>query len=564
MSKYVDITLKDKTWLFPGSVETHSCTPSSRCNRCGGNGRCTVCAGKGELRCDNCGGRGEVRCSSCGGGGHCSLCHGTGLDSNGHECPSCYGGGYCNSCHGSGKVECSSCRGRGFKQCYSCLGTGNCYICGGSGEVVCERCSGTGYYQTFKEYTVCYYSRQLYYPGPTPEYSKGMNVVAGNEVFKSVCKLWKRPSVVCFDDTDRILEELRAKSGPYSEYAVRFKTEYEDAADMNSEVGGFNKYRNEIKAITIPVTKIRYEINNEEFEIVFLGNNGVVLYDRLPKKIMAFEMDTVTKTKYDHSARRRHKDIAKLTVYIFSLENIDPVESKTMSLLLKHMCLNAAQRDKYLRFLKYRYNKDVSADAMLRKMGYLFLSKKIISYVWQCIALDNQITLREQAFFDRIVERYGISKNEVESLKHFSNKFVSIDDNQFIKEYLDSAPVMPFRFASGVRDSIVFCGFALVIIGILVFLFSDEIQGRYILYTLLSGLALMFIGFVFGEPLPGDKIRKFKQVSNEQDFDFLCIQGGSIIAKVRYFCEDMLLRIIAKIGISLDKMTDKILSVHSK
>ena len=74
----------------------------------------------------------------------------------------------------------------------------------------------------------------------------------------------------------------------------------------------------------------------------------------------------------------------------------------------------------------------------------------------------------------------------------------------------------------------------------------------------------MFIGFVFGEPLPGDKIRKFKQVSNEQDFDFLCIQGGSIIAKVRYFCEDMLLRIIAKIGISLDKMTDKILSVHSK
>ena len=123
---------------------------------------------------------------------------------------------------------------------------------------------------------------------------------------------------------------------------------------------------------------------------------------------------------------------------------------------------------------------------------------------------------------------------------------------------------MPFRFASGVRDSIVFCGFALVIIGILVFLFSDEIQGRYILYTLLSGLALMFIGFVFGEPRPGDKIRKFKQVSNEQDFDFLCIQGGSIIAKVRYFCEDMLLRIIAKIGISLDKMTDKILSVHSK
>lgn len=198
------------------------------------------------------------------------------------------------------------------------------------------------------------------------------------------------------------------------------------------------------------------------------------------------------------------------------------------------------------------------------KWAIFFYQKKIISYVWQCIALDNQITLREQAFFDRIVERYGISKNEVESLKHFSNKFVSIDDNQFIKEYLDSAPVMPFRFASGVRDSIVFCGFALVIIGILVFLFSDEIQGRYILYTLLSGLALMFIGFVFGEPLPGDKIRKFKQVSNEQDFDFLCIQGGSIIAKVRYFCEDMLLRIIAKIGISLDKMTDKILSVHSK
>ena len=242
MSKYIDITLKDKSWIFPGSVCTHRCSPTEICHDCGGSGRCTACAGKGEIRCDKCGGRGVLRCGSCKGSGVCSHCNGRGYSSNpSTTCGFCSGSGRCSSCHGSGTEDCYKCNGRGFNICDKCNGRGNCPMCGGSGELICSRCKGTGFYQTYIEYTAHYCVRQYCNPGPTPDFMEGLRVATGEELCHIVAKYWKKDNIVQFDNTEKAFEDLISKSGMYAKYAEKFKNDYTQISDNEQSINGYQQ-----------------------------------------------------------------------------------------------------------------------------------------------------------------------------------------------------------------------------------------------------------------------------------------------------------------------------------
>ena len=116
---------------------------------------------------------------------------------------------------------------------------------------------------------------------------------------------------------------------------------YGQMPEMQENFPNYFPYKDTLSSSKIPATTIKYEINGKNYKMVLLGNNGVVCYDRLPQSIQAFEMASADKVKMDRFARRRHKDLAKLTAYIFNLDGIKPEESRNLYLIMKHMCLNA-------------------------------------------------------------------------------------------------------------------------------------------------------------------------------------------------------------------------------
>ena len=522
MGKYVDITFKDKSWIFNGSVETHHCSPNVRCGTCAGSGRCPDCNGQGEYRCDNCGGRGVYRCPTCGGGG-------------------VHDGKRCWDCSGSGTKDCWSCHGRGFVTCTSCSGSGRCYNCRGSGMVTCRRCRGTGFYQQYLEYTAHYCVRQLCNPGMKPELIQGLRLATGEELYKAVCKLWRKEEIIAFDDTEKCLKQFCTLSGDYNSQAESFKKEYESTPEMQETIPDFMPYKNTLTSYKMPVTKITYEINGQEYVMYLLGDNGVVCYDDLPRTVKAFEMNNTERRRYNAYALERHQELAKLTAYIFNLDGINLEESKSLSLILKHMCMDAYERDRYIRYLTYRYTPEVPAEKMLKKVKHLMMSKKLISYVWQCIAVDREISPKEQEFFDKLVAYYNIPESELSSLKRFSSKFATLADDQFVKEYLDSRPVY-------FRQNFYLLWVVGIVLGILLFI-GDLVfgwEGIALLLGIAIGVASFFL---LRRNLPPDQKeidKYYKELCKEPDLDRMEANGSDFLLKIR-----------ARIGIFFDRLFGK-------
>lgn len=542
MSKYVDITFKDKSWIFNGSVETHRCRPTETCGNCGGSGRCPSCRGQGETRCEKCGGRGIVRCQVCKGGGRCYHCGGSGVGSNGGNCPFCHGSGACDTCHGSGTLDCFYCDKTGFITCRDCSGSGSCNNCGGSGLVTCRRCRGTGFYQQYLEYTAHYCVRQLCYPGMKPELIQGLRLATGEELYKAISKLWKKEGDVAFDDTEKCLKQICASSGSYNSQAESFKKEYESTPEMQDAIPEYMPYKNTLISYKMPVTKITYEINGQEYVMYLLGDNGVVCYDDLPRTVKAFEMSNVERRKYNAYALERHQELAKLTAYIFNLDGINLEESKSLSLILRHMCMDEYERDRYIRYLTYRYTPEIPAEKMLKKTKHLMMSKKLISYVWQCIAVDHEISPKEQEFFDKLVACYNISESELSSLKRFSSKFATLADDQFVKEYLDSKPV--YFGQKGFIPWLI--GIVLGITLIIIDFAREDGNG----FLILLGLAIGVTSFIFFRrnlPPEQKEIDKYyKELCKKPELDRMEANGS-----------DSFLKIKARIGIFIDLLFGK-------
>ena len=440
MRKFVDFSREDKPKVLLGSVMTHRCSPTEDCYKCGGSGRCQDCAGRGYVDCVTCSGSGK--CQKCGGRGvvACSWCHGTGIHCN-DTCYNCKGKGYvrCWSCNG-GNGLCSSCNGSGHKRCYSCSGSGSCNNCNGSGQVICSRCSGTGLYQTYQKYVAHYTIRQFCHSGTNPELIEGLRIANGYELSNLIAKSWSKENTIRTDNTDESFNRIIVSSGKYGKYAEEFRKEYARIPEMNYTIQGYSPYMNILRSSKIPCTRVKFIINDKEYKLVFVGNNGVVCYGDLPESVKAFDISENERIVLKNTRYERHKALAILTAYMYNLQK-DEYKIHLLEAILMHMCLDKRERWFAINYLLQRYSCKIDINLILDKVSCLFVSKKTISYVWQCVTLNKQPNPVELDLFSKVVNRYRISESEVNNLKKFASNFAKVDDSQIIREYLDTSPV---------------------------------------------------------------------------------------------------------------------------
>ena len=355
-----------------------------------------------------------------------------------NDCVSCNGTGHCSKCHGNGTVECKYCHGTGFIKCTSCDGTGNCSKCDGSGQLTCKRCRGTGCYQTYIEYTAHYCVRQFCNGGPTPEFLDGLRLASGEELCNIVAKYWKKDNVVQFDNTENAFNKIIAKSGGYSEYAKKLKTNCLTSPAWQQNICGYKPYMNILRANKIPYTKIRYSINDEEYEMIFLGNNGIVCYTDVPNTIKLFETTPEEKAFLNRTKYKRHQALAALSAYLINiLCNDASMNFRELNLILKHMGLGAEARYMKIKYLMYRYTNEIDNEIMLDNIKCLLTSKKTICYVWYFISREKKPSQKVLNFYNSLTKRYSISESESSTLKRFAIKMANLDDEHLVKEYLD-------------------------------------------------------------------------------------------------------------------------------
>ena len=150
--------------------------------------------------------------------------------------------------------------------------------------VICSRCNGTGYFQQYTSYKASILERQFCHSGFTPELINGLRVATGDVVYRTTAVAWKRANQLDFDKTEEKLKKLY-KSTPeeYKGLAQEFCDELKSNSYMNEEIEGYSKYRNDLISTKIKCTKVVFRLDEKDYDVVFVGDNNLIIYDNLPK-----------------------------------------------------------------------------------------------------------------------------------------------------------------------------------------------------------------------------------------------------------------------------------------
>jgi hypothetical protein len=469
--------------ILDGTIENHQCDPQMACPECKGDRQCVKCHGTGEVRCDNCGGSGNCpdchgegyhicnkcggtgTCRRCGGSGQiiCKACGGRGYDSQGKHCSRCHGKGYqkcpdcstfagrminsagsgtghCSKCGGSGHLECESCNstghcrkcgGSGQLVCHHCGGTGYCPNCNGSGLVTCTRCNGTGWYQTMNVYQATCYAKSWNYVS-VDSLKEGLLIASGTTIFNETFKKWESHDKVEYDNTQAIVSEADKIFNKHSVYA-NFEKAYNK--ELIKLAITDQPYKKSLNFINIPMSKIVYSINNHEYVMYIIGDNRVVLYDDIPTKVEIFKTSFLQRIRMSLSKRRRILSYMRLAAYIFQCDGKSLNESRVLNVFVNSFSNNP---NKVLSVKKelLKYNKEMPYEVLRKRISSLFISKKTISFAWQCIAVDKERTVQEDELFSKIVSEYNVDHDELERLKKFGSKYSLLKDEYIVDEYI--------------------------------------------------------------------------------------------------------------------------------
>ena len=487
--------------LLDGTIENHECDPQMDCEECGGNGQCVTCHGSGEVkckkcngtgRCTDCHGEGSHRCNQCGGTGTCRRCGGSGritctkcngtgqtyengkyikcykcggrgsfscpdctsggkkvakgltsiaslgiidLSGSGHgdgKCQKCDGTGRitCKKCHGSG--DCPTCNGSGLVSCHHCNGTGHCPTCNGTGKVTCKRCKGSGWYQTFQTYLAkCYSMQWNYYSSEILE--PGLKLAMGEQLYRGIYKKWKSKNVISIDDSSVVQNNTNTGFGNTNTYST-FLNNYSKA--IASSGVNDNAYSKSVEIVKVAVSKIDFRLNNKDYSIYILGNNGVVMYDELPKEVKMYKPSFWQNLYMKLTRKKRHIALIKMAAYIFQCDGKSMDESHILSVFLNELALGEKKKLAFKDKLN-TYNSNMPYEVFFKQVKCLFKSKKALTFAWQCMAVDKQVSAREVELFDKMVKEFkNIESSEVEDIKRFASKYSLLKDESLVKEYL--------------------------------------------------------------------------------------------------------------------------------
>jgi len=496
-----------------GHVDCYNCHASGKCpdchgrgqwtcDGCGGSGQCRKCNGSGSVTCSHCHGRGQEEyttydsqlkmnltksrnCPKCGGSGKtpCPDCRsglqtaakvadvltfgaGRSYGSGSGRCSKCGGSGQivCSTCHGSG--DCQTCHGSGQLTCNHCGGSGNCPNCN-HGKVTCTRCQGSGFYQTFVRQNTTLYAKGWKWSGST-EYSDIVGMASGTSLHNGPVKTWSDARTISADNIDAVNQKCIKELGEEKVLYGEFLDEYSKQTNLVKPNDDYDKpFAKTYNVQKVPVTKISYTINDQEYEMMIIGNNHIAAAKSIPTVIKGFELTKWQKIRLAMTERYRLKAYAMLAAYIFQCDGKSQEESVLLEAMIKACKLNSEKEKKFRSELN-KLNVQMPYKQLRRKIRPLFLSKKTITFAWECMAIDKKVTPQEEELFAKIVAEYKLSESEIERYKGMAQRFARLKPDQIAKEYADLADEMaPLRKKIW---RIIICSIAaIILIGLIVF-----------------------------------------------------------------------------------------------
>ena len=75
-------------------------------------------------------------------------------------------------------------------------------------------------------------------------------------------------------------------------------------------------------------------------------------------------------------------------------------------------------------------------EVLRKNISSLFSSKKTLTFAWQCMAVDKNVSSQENELFAKLVAEYKLESSEVETMKKFATKYSLLKDEHLVDEYL--------------------------------------------------------------------------------------------------------------------------------
>lgn len=448
--------------VLGGTIVEHNCDTREKCKECMGSGRCRHCGGDGHNECSKCHGEGSEICRKCGGTGYCRRCNGSGevtctecggkgwrnkSDGTTEKCWKCSGKGMiecpdcgsryrgkCRECNGRGVVTCSKCYGRGKISCSDCHGSGVCDNCNGNGYLVCSRCNGTGVYLTFNRVVpILYTSETTMYS--SEQISALLDKATKEIVFDGTIHKESKYGITEYDKIDEVGSLLNMAFLHLPDAADYYVDQYTALAKERQQNGALYKLNSRI--FMVPAAKVSYRVNNKDYSVLLLGKNGVISTESFPTIINEVKDNMIQRFLKSVTRRKRLVSYIKLAAYICQSDGVDVSESRLLNAFINKLKYNKQKEETFKSELS-KYNSKYLPYVELRKeIKSLFVSKKMLSFAWQCMSVDKKHSEQEKVLFDTLCQELKVTNpQELEKLERFAERFARLDNEMIVEEYL--------------------------------------------------------------------------------------------------------------------------------
>lgn len=384
-------SVPEEKHVLLNTVETFNCAPEERCSKCDGSGTCSSCSGRRSRVCTSCGGKGYKR----------------------EKRPS---GGYDNSrcfwCSGDGRIDCSSCSGRG-----------RCQNCAGSGRLICSRCNGTTYYQTYKGFSTTIDAK-------SKEYFFAADKALEQYFEKTVNKTVYEDDIIEWSSESEIIYDKREEIAVLNDFSANINDDIENFPSVHQ---GSKLGRVTVSIQNVPVAKIEFNFEGKPYTLHVFGENNLCYYESLPEK-HSYKAGWLRRLMLYFTKTKRRRAFMYIAGYIFkSDEKTAEAETEMFTALLNEIKLSNADKEK----LKSVMHRTHSLEEIKPFINCVKKDRRSLIFAWHCITADKEETAAEEAAFKRLTELYKVDAAEVENIKKKAHQFSGLTTSQMLEEYFN-------------------------------------------------------------------------------------------------------------------------------
>lgn len=383
--------------IFGSTIATHQCPPKIKCPSCSGNGKCQDCGGNGSKTCTSCKGSKTQKVSD---------------------------GRFKNGNVKYKTINCSNCDGIGRSCCIGCNGSGNCRKCDGHCTIDCSRCLATGYYQTFSGYNESFcFKNTTHHISKDSSLDKHLALTKNATIFSDDVVEWKNESSIIFDRREKLIDKNNLYETVFSNIEKTL------AINSNERLGRISFITEEV-----PITHIKYSFESKPYELKIIGENNVVIFDKIPKK-HSFSLGYLDRIKTFLFKKDHQLLYLKIASFIFGVDREMHLKETDFFEKLVNL-IKPSEADK--KTIMYNLEKESFSTDLLKKVTKYRGDRKILIFAWQCVCRDGVISPSEEEAFNKIKNAMRISDEEVVKLKSKAETIMKLKDDQAFEVYFES------------------------------------------------------------------------------------------------------------------------------